>query len=114
MDFPAVAKAVPGTGFHGAGNHKHHERGQTMRFDDLIVWHPYPAEKPTRNSTYLVSLRAREKGFSNYTRFDMMYSPKYDRWNFSDLLDPEEIPEDSFTSRVTAWAEMPQVKPYAG
>ena len=85
-----------------------------MRFDDLIVWHPYPAEKPTRDTTYLVSLRATEKGFSDYTRFDMMYSPKYDRWNFSDLLNPEEIPEDSFTDRVTAWAEMPQVKPYAG
>ena len=85
-----------------------------MRFDDLIVWHPYPEEKPTRDSTYLVSLRAREKGFSDYIRYDMMYSPKYDRWNFSDLLNPEEIPEDGFTDRVTAWAEMPQVKPYAG
>lgn len=85
-----------------------------MTFDDLIVWHPYPEEKPTRDSTYLVSLRASEKGFSDYIRYDMMYSPKHDRWNFSDLLDPEEIPEDSFTSRVTAWAEMPQVKPYAG
>ena len=85
-----------------------------MRFDDLIVWHPYPAEKPTRNSMYLVSLRSSLEGFSDYVSYNVMYSPKHDRWNFSDLLYPEEIPEDSFTSRVTAWAEMPQVKPYAG
>lgn len=85
-----------------------------MTFNDLIVWHPYPAEKPKRDTTYLISIRSREEGFSDYTIFDIMYSPKYDRWNFSDSLNPEARPEDYFTDRVTAWAEMPQVTPYAG
>lgn len=84
-----------------------------MTFDDLIVWHPYPEEKPTRDSNYIVSLRGRENGDSDYIYFDLMYSPKHDRWNFSDILDPEDLPGDSFTSRVTAWAEMPKLKPYA-
>ena len=85
-----------------------------MRFDDLIVWHPYPAEKPTECKEYLITKRY-DGSDDTHVVYEVEYSPKYDRWNFSDCLNPKKhVLQDSFTPNVTAWAEMPQVTPYEG
>lgn len=84
-----------------------------MTFDQLIQWHPYPAEKPERDARYIVTKRWCD-GDGVHVIWQLMYSPKYDRWNFTDNLDPKKHPEDNFTDYVIAWAEMPQVTPYEG
>lgn len=85
-----------------------------MRFDDLIIWHPYPAEEPPKSGEYLIT-KTFASGVSPYVMYEVAYSKKYNKWNWYDSFDPEkEQRGDSFTPYTTAWAEMPQVTPYEG
>lgn len=84
-----------------------------MRFDDLIVWHPYPAEKPRTSGEYLITKNT-QKGDYLHIVYGINYSVKHDRWNWFDGLDPKKDHDDTFTPYTTAWAEMPKVTPYAG
>lgn len=84
-----------------------------MTFDQLIQWHPYPAEKPRTSGEYLITKNT-QKGDYLHIVYGINYSVKHDRWNWFDGLDPKEDPDDQFTPYTTAWAEMPQVTPYEG
>lgn len=87
-----------------------------MTFDQLIQWHPYPAEKPEKSGRYLITKTYDGEDATPHIVYDVDYSRKYDRWNWFDSFDPEYRKGDAdiFTPYTTAWAEMPQVTPYEG
>lgn len=85
-----------------------------MTFDDLIIWHPYPAEPPQKSGKYITT-NAYEILGEEYRSvvYDVYYSAKNRLFNSFDDI-PTNENDTEYTKDVRAWAEMPQVTPYEG
>ena len=85
-----------------------------MRFDDLIVWHPYPAEPPQKSGKYITTNAFEILGEEHRSVvYDVYYSAKNRLFNSFDDIPPNEN-DTEYTKDVRAWAEMPQATPYEG
>lgn len=59
--------------------------------DNIVIWHPYPQEKPTENGIYIVTVFPKDKKFVSCS-------------HYHDLLGWDHFADDM----VLAWAELPK------